>query len=134
MSGPGRPNRLCTCSRQAAGTGSSGSGEPTFSTAGLPQGLTVGGAGENTIEPELDRISVVFRASDLRPTVVHLGYDPFSSGVTSEVRSGNYDLVVLGAENRAIQHRLFFGYDTERLIRAARVPIVVVVPHLGRLA
>jgi Kef-type K+ transport system membrane component KefB/nucleotide-binding universal stress UspA family protein len=92
------------------------------------------GAGGGLPGGELDRISVVFRASDLKPTVVHLGYDPFSSGVTSEVRSGNYDLIVLGAENRAIQHRLFFGYDTERLIRVARVPIVVVVPHVGRLS
>jgi hypothetical protein len=41
--------------------------------------------------------------------------------------------VVVGAENRAIQHRLFFGYDNERLIRATRVPVVVVVPNLGRL-
>ena len=129
---------VLTEKRQTAGTGSSGSGEPTVSTGGLPEGLAGSGSavvfGDKTLEPELDRISVVFRASDLKPTVVHLGYDPFSSGVTSEVRSGNYDLVVLGAENRAIQHRLFFGYDTERLIRAARVPIVVVVPHLGRLA
>ncbi len=39
--------------------------------------------------------------------------------------------MVLGAENRAIQHRLFFGYDNERLIRATRVPVVVVVPHLA---
>ena len=39
-----------------------------------------------------------------------------------------------GAENRAIQHRLFFGYDNERLIRATRVPVLVVVPHLGNLA
>jgi Kef-type K+ transport system membrane component KefB/nucleotide-binding universal stress UspA family protein len=127
---------VLTEKRQAAGTGSSGAGEPSFAMGVLPQGLAVGdaagglAAGEKNLEPELDRISVVFRASDLKPTVVHLGYDPFSSGVTSEVRSGNYDLVVLGAENRAIQHRLFFGYDTERLIRAARVPIVVVVPHL----
>jgi len=84
-------------------------------------------------DEELERISIVFRASSVKPRVVRLGYDPFSSGVSSEVRSGSYDLIVLGAENRAIQHRLFFGYDIERLIRAARVPIVVVVPHVGRL-
>jgi hypothetical protein len=39
----------------------------------------------------------------------------------------------VGAVNRAIQHRLFFGYESERLIRAARVPVVV-VPNLRRLA
>lgn len=126
---------VLTEKRQTATSAPGAGSEPTFFPAGaLPDGLGVSGGAEKTLDPELDRISVVFRASDLKPAVVHLGYDPFSSGVTSEVRSGNYDLVVLGAENRAIQHRLFFGYDTERLIRAARVPVVVVVPHLGRLA
>ena len=42
--------------------------------------------------------------------------------------------MVLGTENRAVQHRLFFGYENERLIRAARVPVLVVVPNLARLA
>jgi nucleotide-binding universal stress UspA family protein len=86
------------------------------------------------IERELERISVVFRASALKPTILHLAYDPRSSPVAQAVEKGGYDLVVLGAENRAIQHRLFFGYENERLIRATRVPVVVVVPHLGRLA
>jgi Kef-type K+ transport system membrane component KefB/nucleotide-binding universal stress UspA family protein len=87
-----------------------------------------------TSDEELERISVVFRASALKPTILHLAYDPRSSPVAQAVEKGGYDLVVLGAENRAIQHRLFFGYENERLIRATRVPVVVVVPHLGRLA
>lgn len=82
---------------------------------------------------ELERISVVFRASELKPIVIHLAYDPRSSAVAQAVEKGGYDLVVLGAENRAIQHRLFFGYENERLIRATRVPVVVVVPNLGKL-
>jgi nucleotide-binding universal stress UspA family protein len=87
-----------------------------------------------TSDEELQRISVAFRASDIKPTILHLAFDPRSSGVAEEVERGQYDLVVLGAENRAIQHRLFFGYENERLIRATRVPVVVVVPNLGRLA
>jgi Kef-type K+ transport system membrane component KefB/nucleotide-binding universal stress UspA family protein len=87
-----------------------------------------------TTEEELERISVVFRASDLKPTVAHLAYDPRSSAVAQALEKGKYDLVVLGAENRAIQHRLFFGYENERLIRATRVPVLVVVPNLRRLA
>jgi Kef-type K+ transport system membrane component KefB/nucleotide-binding universal stress UspA family protein len=87
-----------------------------------------------TTEEELERISVVFRASDLKPTVAHLAYDPRSSAVSQALEKGKYDLVVLGAENRAIQHRLFFGYENERLIRATRVPVLVVVPNLRRLA
>jgi nucleotide-binding universal stress UspA family protein len=86
-----------------------------------------------TSEEELERISVVFRASAVRPTILRLAYDPFSSAVTNEARTEKYDLVILGAENRAIQNRLFFGYDTERLIRATRVPVIVVVPNVGRL-
>jgi len=87
-----------------------------------------------TSDEELARISVVFRASAVKPSIIHLAFDPRSSPVAQEVEKGQYDLVVLGTENRAVQHRLFFGYENERLIRAARVPVLVVVPHLGRLA
>jgi len=87
----------------------------------------------DTSEEELERISVVFRASTLKPTILHLAYDPRSSAIAQAVERGKYDLVVLGAENRAIQHRLFFGYENERLIRATRVPVVVVVPNLRKL-
>ena len=90
-------------------------------------------AADSVSDADLDRISVVFRASSLKPNIVRLAYDPLSSAVTTEARTGNYDLVVLGAENRAIQHRLFFGYDAERLLRATRVPVLVVVPNVSRL-
>ncbi len=87
-----------------------------------------------TGDEELARISVVFRASDVKPTVIRLVFDPRSSPVAEAVEKGNYDLVVLGTENRAVQHRLFFGYENERLIRATRVPVLVVVPNLASLA
>jgi len=87
-----------------------------------------------TGEEELTRISVVFRASQVKPSIIHLAFDPRSSPVAQEVEKGHYDLVVLGTENRAVQHRLFFGYENERLIRATRVPVLVVVPNLSRLA
>jgi Kef-type K+ transport system membrane component KefB/nucleotide-binding universal stress UspA family protein len=83
---------------------------------------------------ELERISVVFRASPVVPSIVRLAFDPRSSAVAQAVEKGQYDLVVLGTENRAVQHRLFFGYENERLIRATRVPVLVVVPNLARLA
>ena len=69
----------------------------------------------------------------MKRTVLSMAYDPLSSAVSLEAQTGNYDLVVLGAENRAIQHRLFFGYDAERLLRATRVPVLVVVPNVGRI-
>ena len=88
---------------------------------------------DTATDADLERVSVVFRASALKPHIVRLAYDPLSSAVTTEARTGHYDLVVLGAENRAIQHRLFFGYDAERLIRATRVHVIVVVPNVARI-
>jgi nucleotide-binding universal stress UspA family protein len=85
-----------------------------------------------TSDEELQRISIAFRASDVKPNILHLAFDPRSSAIADEVDRGHYDLIVLGAENRAIQHRLFFGYENERLIRGARIPVVVVVPNLSR--
>jgi Kef-type K+ transport system membrane component KefB/nucleotide-binding universal stress UspA family protein len=90
--------------------------------------------GPGTSEEVLERISVAFRATDVKPSILHLAYDPRSSAVAQALEKGKYDLVILGAENRAIQHRLFFGYENERLIRATRVPVVVVVPNLRKLA
>ena len=87
-----------------------------------------------TGDEELARISVVFRASNVKPSIIHLAFDPRSSPVAEAVEKGNFDLVVLGTENRAVQHRLFFGYENERLIRATRVPVLVVVPNLASLA
>lgn len=92
-----------------------------------------GSAERRTPEGELDRISNVFRASDVKPTILHLDYDPSTSALTSAVETGEYDMVVLGAENRAIQHRLYFGYDNERLIRTSPVAVVIVVPLLSAL-
>jgi hypothetical protein len=39
----------------------------------------------------------------------------------------------VGSENRAIQHRLFFGRDNERLIREAPVSVAIVVPNVALL-
>jgi nucleotide-binding universal stress UspA family protein len=85
-------------------------------------------------EAELERISRVFRASDLRPEILRLRYDPTNSAINEEVATGKYDLVVIGAENRAIQHRLFFGYEKERLIRKSPVSVAIVVPNISKLS
>ncbi|MBI4509704.1 MAG: cation:proton antiporter [Deltaproteobacteria bacterium] len=81
-------------------------------------------------EEELERISRVFRASEVRPTILRLDYDPTSSALLEEVAMGRHDLVILGAENRAVQNRLFFGYDSERLIRQSPIAVTIVVPKL----
>ncbi len=82
---------------------------------------------------ELDRISPVFRASAVKPKILHLDYEPTRSPVLSELEKGKYDLVVIGAENRAVQHRLFFGYDNERIIQRSPISIMIVIPHFANL-
>jgi nucleotide-binding universal stress UspA family protein len=84
-------------------------------------------------EAGLDRIAPVFSSVALKPRVVHVANDPFSSALTAEAGSGKYDLVVIGAENRAVQHQLFFGRDNERIIREAPVTVAIVVPNVALL-
>ncbi len=80
---------------------------------------------------ELERISRVFRASEKKPEIIHLAYDPSSSALFRAVESMKYDLVVIGAENRAIQNRLYFGYENERLVGGSPVAVLLVVPRLS---
>jgi Kef-type K+ transport system membrane component KefB/nucleotide-binding universal stress UspA family protein len=82
---------------------------------------------------QLARLSGVFKAVAKQPKTIYVDYDPSTSALAAAVATGGYDLVVIGAENRAIQHRLFFGYDTERLTRHAEVAVAVVVPNVHRL-
>jgi Kef-type K+ transport system membrane component KefB/nucleotide-binding universal stress UspA family protein len=84
-------------------------------------------------EDDLARISSLFLATEVRPRVLRLPHDPSGHAMSDEAASGRYDLVVLGAENRAIQHRLFFGNDNERLIRNARVTLAIVIPNVAFL-
>lgn len=83
---------------------------------------------------ELDRISTIFRASELRPRVLTVPIDPFGHNITAEASSGKYDLIVIGTENRAVQNRLFFGRDNERLIREAKITVAIVVPNVALLS
>jgi Kef-type K+ transport system membrane component KefB/nucleotide-binding universal stress UspA family protein len=87
----------------------------------------------NPGDATLNRISPVFHALAFRPEVVEVPNDPFANALAAEARSGKYDLVVVGSENRAIQHRLFFGRDNERLIREATVSVAIVVPNVALL-
>ncbi len=84
-------------------------------------------------EAELERVSRIFRAVELRPTILRLTYDPQSDAVNDEASSDRYDLVVIGAENRAIRHRLFFGYSSERLLNNDKVAVAIIVPKVARL-
>jgi len=81
----------------------------------------------------LEKLSPVFKATKVKTRVIVR--QPSSTGpdrlpILTEANSGNYDMVVLGAEHRAIHYRLFFGYDTEKLVDEARVTVVLVVPKV----
>jgi nucleotide-binding universal stress UspA family protein len=80
------------------------------------------------LDQELARISPAFRASELRPRILRFAYDPRHSALVDEIARGGCDLVMLGAENRAIHHKLFFGYEAQRIIARTSVSLVVVVP------
>jgi len=84
-------------------------------------------------EVELEQVSRIFRAVEIRPTILRLIHDPQSDAVNGEASSGRYDLVVMGAENRAIRNRLFFGYSSERLLNNDNLAVAIVVPHVARL-
>jgi nucleotide-binding universal stress UspA family protein len=84
-------------------------------------------------ELELGRISSVFHSTEVRPTLIDITHDPASHPINDEVMKGNYDLVIIGAENRAIQHRLFFGYQNDWLLRTSRVAVAIVVPNVAAL-
>jgi Kef-type K+ transport system membrane component KefB/nucleotide-binding universal stress UspA family protein len=86
-----------------------------------------------TPEEELQRISTVFRATTVKPQVVRTSVDPGSSALSSLLEGKDHDLIVIGAENRAVQNRLFFGHDTERLIQRVDVALVVLVPNITML-
>ena len=84
-----------------------------------------------TPEEELERLTVVFRTTEVKPTLLRL--DPTTRSISQLVETGDYDLVVIGAENRAIQNRLFFGRDNERLIQESPVAVIVIVPNISML-
>ena len=93
--------------------------------------LRSGGAAAQ--EETLDRISPVFRASTVKPLVLHVPAEDFRDAVLKETREG-YDLLVLGAENRAVRRRLFFGTENERIIRKTDISVAILVPHIGKLS
>jgi Kef-type K+ transport system membrane component KefB/nucleotide-binding universal stress UspA family protein len=51
--------------------------------------------------------------------------------VIAEARTGLYQLLLVGAESRAVQHRLSVGYDVERIVQEAPCTVMVVVPKIA---
>jgi Kef-type K+ transport system membrane component KefB/nucleotide-binding universal stress UspA family protein len=82
---------------------------------------------------ELIRISPVFRVAALTPRIERIDYDAGLGAVAEAIVRGGYDLVVLGAENRAVRQRLFFGHENQRIIDLDSVTTTILVPNLARL-
>ena len=81
----------------------------------------------------LEKLSPVFKATKVKTKVVVR--QPSDGGINrlpvlAEANSGKYDVVFLGAENRAIHYRLFFGYDNEKLVEESRITVVLIVPKV----
>lgn len=85
-------------------------------------------------EGGLERLSPVFKATKVKTRVIVRQTGQDRHPVLTEVFSRQYDLVVLAAENRAIHHRLFFGYENERLLEQCPVNVVLLVPKVTAAA
>jgi Kef-type K+ transport system membrane component KefB/nucleotide-binding universal stress UspA family protein len=81
---------------------------------------------------ELERISPVFRIAPIKPRIERIDYDPGLGAVAETITRGGYDLVVLGAENRAVRRQLFFGHENQRIIDLDSVTTAILVPKFGR--
>jgi Kef-type K+ transport system membrane component KefB/nucleotide-binding universal stress UspA family protein len=79
----------------------------------------------------LEKVSPVFKATKIKTSIIVLEADRDRPPVLSEAMSDKYDMVVLGAENRAVHHRLFFGHENERLVEESAITVVMVVPKLS---
>ena len=53
------------------------------------------------------------------------------TSISEETISGEYDLVVLGAENRSMGERIYFGPFVEACLERIRCTVAVVVPSRG---
>jgi nucleotide-binding universal stress UspA family protein len=62
--------------------------------------------------------------------IVRVGDNP-TPHVIEEARAGLYQMLVVGAENRAVQHRLSVGYDVEKIVNEAPCTVMVVVPKIA---
>jgi nucleotide-binding universal stress UspA family protein len=55
-----------------------------------------------------------------------------AAGIAEEAAVGGYDLVVVGAENKSIVERVYFGHTIDALLEGLACPIAIVVPKTVR--
>jgi nucleotide-binding universal stress UspA family protein len=81
----------------------------------------------------LEKLSPIFKATKVKTRLVVKGPSDRTSDrlpILEEANEGGYDLMVLGAENRAIHYRLFFGYQNEKVVEESKMTVVLVVPKM----
>jgi Kef-type K+ transport system membrane component KefB/nucleotide-binding universal stress UspA family protein len=86
-----------------------------------------------TTDGGLEKLSPIFKATKVKTRVVvkrAVDGDPNELPILAEANQGTYDLMVLGAENRAIHYRLFFGYENEKILEESRMTVVLLVPKM----
>jgi nucleotide-binding universal stress UspA family protein len=81
-------------------------------------------------EGGLAKLSPIFKASKVKTHLVTTDGGAGGS-ILGRASSGEYDLLVLGAEHRAIHNRLFFGYEKERLLEESSISVVLLVPKVA---
>jgi Kef-type K+ transport system membrane component KefB/nucleotide-binding universal stress UspA family protein len=79
----------------------------------------------------LTQLSPMMTRTTARINVIVREGENATPQVIDEARAGLYQMLVVGAENRAVQHRLSVGYDVEKLVNEAACTVMVVVPKIS---
>jgi len=79
----------------------------------------------------LTQLSPLLMKTTVRVNVIVSDGENPTPHVIAEARAGLYQMLVVGAENRAVQHRLSVGYDVEKIVNEASCTVMVVVPKIS---
>ncbi len=113
---------------EPAGRGSRPASDSQPSVRAKAESMLIG-ISELGREGGLDKLSPVFKSTKVKTHLITTDGGTGGS-ILVHASSGNYDLLVLGAEHRAIHNRLFFGYEKERLLEQSAISVVVLVPKV----
>ncbi len=99
--------------------------------ADLPDGPLGEAARRMLATTLMDDATPRLRASGVKARALVEEANPMAPPLLREAASGDYDLVVLGADHRAVRNRLSTGYEIERLVQVAPCEVAVVVPRVA---
>ena len=108
-------------------------GTPCRTVTSSRSSSSIASAGSNASCSTIVAPAASVPTTTLKPKIVHLDYDPSHSSTATVIAAGKHDIVVLGAENRAVRKRLFFGYENQRIIDLEFVTTVILVPNFSRI-